>query len=422
MRGVRSTLVIEDIVLRDAKPPTAAGVMLFSGHLVLRRCRIERCKLGVVAATDRALLELEDCSVVDNEIGIQGSGWTRLVRTRIEGNDLGLTAVGEVQLIDVEATGNGVGSTADQTGAILLPDAYGFLERVTVRGNASQGVQAGIWMGRGQYTLVDCVVEDNVSTVGPSGMAFDAVRSTTLTNCTIRGNRSRGRFLSTAGLMLFRASVEAIDCTIENNDGEESGGGVCVMQGSGLRLLRTRILGNTSARQGGGLYVNESFAELTEVVIAGNVATVGGAVYTQNQGRVLFVQSTLAANRANIGAGLFLVGGTSSFLRSIIAFHAGTLPLYCEGPGAIYECTDLFGNSNDALCGTDAGGNVSVDPLFCDLDPGAGRFDIRLSTSSPVAAGACGRLGAGEAACRTTAATPVSWSEMKRRYAGGAAR
>jgi hypothetical protein len=423
MRGVRSTLVIEDVVLRDAKPPTAAGIMLFSGHLLLRRCRIERCELGVVAATDRSRLELEDCTLVGNGIAIQGGQWTRVVRTRIEGNGLGVTTTfGEVQLTDVEVIGNGIAVAAERTGAFDLSGSHGILERVTVRGNVSRGVEAGIWMSGGPFTVTDCVVEGNVSTAGTSGIAFDAVNAATLIRCTIRDNRSRGRFLSAAGLTLFRASVEVIDCTIQDNDGEESGGGVCVLQGSGLRMQRSQILGNASLRQGGGVFISESFVELTDVVIAGNAAATGGAVFTANQGRVVIVQSTLAANRANAGAAFFLTGGTSTILRSIIAFHTGSLALFCAGAPTTYDCVDVYGNSSDALCGTDAGGNVSVDPLFCDLDPSAGRYDVRLNTNSPVGSGACGRLGAGEATCTSTTATRISWSALKQQYAGGGAR
>ena len=423
MRGVRSTLVIEDIVLRDAKPPTAAGIMLFSGHLLLRRCRIERCELGVVAATDRSRLELEDCTLVGNGYAIHGGLWTRVVRTRIEGNGLGMTTTfGEVQLADVEVIGNGHGFATERTGAFDLSGSHGTLERVTVRGNASRGVEAGIWMSGGPYTLTDCVVEGNVSTAGTSGIAFSGANAATMTRCTIRDNRSRGRFLSAAGLTLYQSSVEVIDCTIQNNDGEESGGGACLMQGSGLRMQGSQILGNASLRNGGGVFVSDSFAELTDVVIAGNAAATGGAVFTSNQGRTVIVQSTLAANRANAGAAVFLSGGTSTFLRSIIAFHTGSLALYCQGAPPTYDCVDVYGNTSDALCGTDAGGNVSVNPLFCDLDPSAGRYDVRLHPSSPVSSGACGRLGAGEPTCTSTMTTRISWSALKRQYAGGTAR
>jgi hypothetical protein len=80
------------------------------------------------------------------------------------------------------------------------------------------------------------------------------------------------------------------------------------------------------------------------------------------------------------------------------------------------ECVDIHGNGQNDMCGTDAGGNLSVDPLFCSVD-GAGAFDLHLQEASPlVDVGGCGRLGALAVGCSTTRVRPETWSSIKRMY------
>jgi hypothetical protein len=50
----------------------------------------------------------------------------------------------------------------------------------------------------------------------------------------------------------------------------------------------------------------------------------------------------------------------------------------------VVSCTDIFGNAGgDALCGTDGGGNFSLDPLFC----GTAGYEFNLTDGSPCVPG-----------------------------------
>src|SRR5262249_33617076 len=82
------------------------------------------------------------------------------------------------------------------------------------------------------------------------------------------------------------------------------------------------------------------------------------------------------------GGGLSL-DATSSVTTTIIAFNHGAA---CSGSGS-FHCCDFFGNSEgNALCGTDGGGDFSVDPLFCGVDP-ARTENVFLQQGSPCAPG-----------------------------------
>ncbi len=94
--------------------------------------------------------------------------------------------------------------------------------------------------------------------------------------------------------------------------------------------------------------------------------------------------------------------------KCIISGSTAGQGIFCGSETAVVSCTNIFGNAGgDDLCGVDAEGNFSADPLFC----GTEGMEYRLTASSPCAPGnhpdgACdGELiGALAAGCGETAA------------------
>jgi len=69
-----------------------------------------------------------------------------------------------------------------------------------------------------------------------------------------------------------------------------------------------------------------------------------------------------------------------------------------EGVGSI-GCNDWFKNGAGEIEGRVPGGDLSLDPMFCNPDSG----DFRLGSTSPLAdAAGCGRIGALDAGCGVT--------------------
>lgn len=60
--------------------------------------------------------------------------------------------------------------------------------------------------------------------------------------------------------------------------------------------------------------------------------------------------------------------------------------------------------------------NRRADPLFCDLASGAVTVDERSPCVAPQAPDGCGRIGAGEAACRLTPIVETTWGKLKTRF------
>jgi len=417
---VRSLLCLEDLEIRNAQPePIGAGVLVWGGRAELRRCLLRNNVFGILSFEPvPGTMLLEDCTLLDNGAGIWGFVSTQVLRTRLEGNWLGARIIGFADLQDVEVTGSGVGWPWGEppfaSGGLILPGGVGRLQRVTVQGNHSTGGTSGIWMEEGPYELTECVSAGNRSQAGPSGIVAVRVMQLTLRSCTSRDNVSRGLYFPVAGLLADRSRVVAQGCTFENNDSGEHGGGVAAMVRSDVQLLGCRILRNRARLKGGGIYASDSQVALDSVAVLANQASGGGGGIAIDPGARITVQrSTLAGNEASGAAALFLVDGTATFEQSIVAFNLGSPALLCFGDVS-WRCSDIFGNSDAAFCGRDLGDNLFVDPAFCNFDPSAGVYDVRLQEDSPLLhIPSCGWIGASPVGCKGTLVEAATWSQVK---------
>lgn len=163
---------------------------------------------------------------------------------------------------------------------------------------------------------------------------------------------------------------------IENSCGSSGGAFIC---GYGdevcspsfydcLFLRNTAPSGGGGAISGGG---NAGYAILRRSVFGGNEASYGGAVRL-SAGTVTVDSCTFAYNEATTGGGLYASGSEKNIDNSIIAFSTEGRAIHCSGGGsAQLTCCDVYGNAggdwNGCIAGQDLiGGNLSVDPIFCD--------------------------------------------------------
>jgi hypothetical protein len=153
---------------------------------------------------------------------------------------------------------------------------------------------------------------------------------------------------------------------------------------------RTTIRGNVmfGNRSAGGAAIAAEFA--TGLVIRNNtiIDSRGGlAVLVHDLQQAVLENNLVAFNRA---------GGISFALSDISV-----------------SCNNSFGNAGPQYQQTPPAGNVSVDPLLCDLDGG----DYHLQWASPglpANSGGCGLVGAlGFGGCGSVAVEPMSWGSLK---------
>ena len=254
--------------------------------------------------------------------------------------------------------------------------------------------------------VIDCVIDGNEAPSG-AGVFIRNGSDAYLSGCTISNNTINANYGQGGGLFIGDSDPTLINCEISGNASLGNGGGVAYQLGAGGSMIACTVTGNTLDLDyvyGAGVAVDSSEPVLEGCVIAGNVCT---ASYAECAGvHALFSPSptllrcTVADNQvgsAAVAAGVMAQWGSApSIQECIIASNLGGAGLYCDGATPEVSCTDVYGNGDDTICGTDGGGNLSVDPRFC----AAG--DYRLSSGSPCASVCGGVIGALPADCGYT--------------------
>ena len=237
-----------------------------------------------------------------------------------------------------------------------------------------------------------CVFDSNSAATAYGGAIF-ALQSNglTITDCDFTRN-----YGNTGGAaLIWNTPATVSSCLFSQNSAATDGGGLYVDDSMPLHVDDCRISDN-SAPRGGGIFLLEGPATITQCVITDNTGTSsGGAVYNL-RGSLNMDECTLYGNDASAGGGIFAEGtSTNSLTNTIIGFSPQGEAIGCSGAGTNLSCCDLYGNAGGDWVGCIAGqdtsdGNLSVDPYFCDADGG----DLRLGSDSRCLHTACGRIGA----------------------------
>lgn len=202
------------------------------------------------------------------------------------------------------------------------------------------------------------------------------------TNNVARGEIASGGGVFCVDTVVYYGRFEGNLC--ESRGGLSSGAGISALRG---QVINTHFVDNQAtstvgAAAGGGLHCDGSNVERclflsNSAMAAGNWGR-GGGICAGGNTRIS--NSVLIGNE---GGGIAAGSGVS--ISTALVY--GNMPVACHG-GATWSCSVLFRNEGgDAICGTDGGGNVAADPLFCWYDP----LDCYLRCNE-VCHGSCGTL------------------------------
>ncbi len=303
------------------------------------------------------------------------------------------------------------GAYADMFGAAILlrnVDSTVLLDGLRIYDNTDGGI---ICINNADPVISNCVIEGNAAKQG-GGIAIEETSDPLVSYCTITANQAP----SGAGIFIRSGCTATIEyCTIEDNHITENwgnGGGISV-QNSDATINECTIIGNSTLGHGGGvaffqsatgslensliqnnycsnewgsgggISTDASNPTISNCVIAGNY---GSGAYTEGGGiDIQFIPSPTITNCSiiNNAGGPSAIGGgisiqwsaTPIIERCIIAGSTSGQGLYCISATPVVSCCDIFDNAGgDAGCGTDGGGNFSLDPGFCNaiggLNPG----------------------------------------------------
>jgi len=301
-------------------------------------------------------------------------------------------------------------------GIICINEASPVMRRVDFIGNyAKQG--GGLALEENSHAQVtDCYFYDNSA---PSGGAIFIRQNSnaTLTGCELDANFVDSPYTAGGGLTVNASSPTISDCVFTNNVTQGTGGGVAFINGAGGVMEDCVLSGNDAAFAnyggGGGISVESSTPIIRRCLIVENTSsgysTDGGGMYLlfaspTIENCTIAYNSTSATGTA--GGIACLYSGTPIIDKCIIANSTVGAGITCGGATPTISCTDVWGNAGgDALCGTDGGGNFSLDPMFClnaevpynlqNASPcapgnhpaGAGTCDDALIGSNPVGCG-----------------------------------
>jgi hypothetical protein len=104
--------------------------------------------------------------------------------------------------------------------------------------------------------------------------------------------------------------------------------------------------------------------------------------------------------------------------NNIIAFSTQGAGIHCKDVGTVpvLSCNDILGNAGgDAICGTDAGDNMSMDPQSCGT-LGSGNYGLQSDSPCTPANPTCGQVGALDVDCGAVSTEQRSWGAIKFLY------
>ncbi len=249
------------------------------------------------------------------------------------------------------------------------------LDGFTIVGGNSGDVGGGILIEDDSTVVIrGCTITLSYALASGGGAFCEAGSLPVFRNCIFTGNKAA----STGGGMRSEAPALLLNCTFTGNKAG-SGAGVCVAEIEDVQMINCRLDDNTclggdaEPGSGGGLFVHNGTATLTNCLVTNNNAlVVGGGIFTRG-GEVACTNCTIADNEADgittIGGGIF--SDTTLVLVNCIVWNnaADTDPQVSPASGATVTYTDVM----DGYTGM---GNVDDAPLFV----GSGDYHLQCGT------------------------------------------
>jgi hypothetical protein len=347
-------------------------------------------------------------------------------------------AVGATWVVD--PTGQG-----DFTSIKLAINAASMFDTILVRpGNYQEELRiiaghSGMVL-RGDGAAADVVVQADTLAVGiwdtdpavrlenltiSGGDMFGGIRTQSaraeIRGCVITANNGPGGCHGVGGGVQAVSGSDILieGCTIEENHGWESPGGVIIW--SSRADIRGNVFRNNSACYGGAIEMyhceGSGVSVIEDNLFVGNTADVwGGGMFNVDSSPVVR-RNTFVANGATVKPAIWVLGGKPEIDHNIIA--GSELAVYCFAYTGYPPSLPVIGENicwsiaDTAITNCDPSADpLIVDPLFCDSLAG----DFRVCADSPAVLGEeliFGALGVGCPKCGDTPVKPASWGFLK---------
>ena len=147
-----------------------------------------------------------------------------------------------------------------------------------INNNTATSYGGGIFAYNGVKVRADGAdISGNKATGNGGGVyVYDATSSLTASNGTVFRENSGYRG---GGIFSSGGTVTVEDSTFEKNTATDDGGAIAATQNSSLTVRNSKVLENKAADTAGGILAEKSTLEVTDSIIDGNRASVGGGLY-----------------------------------------------------------------------------------------------------------------------------------------------
>lgn len=183
----------------------------------------------------------------------------------------------KLELVDTKVNSNGDANTVmggglyAAQGVVLNAKNTKFLDNT-----AKSGGGILLW-SNSSADLNNSEVSGNKATGNGGGVyIWDSTCSLTTSNGTVFRENSGYRG---GGIFSSGGTVTVEDSTFEKNTATDDGGAIAATQNSSLTVRNSKVLENKAADTAGGILAEKSTLEVTDSIIDGNRASVGGGLY-----------------------------------------------------------------------------------------------------------------------------------------------
>ena len=183
----------------------------------------------------------------------------------------------KLELVDTKVNNNGDASTVMGGGIYAASGVTVTSKNTKFLGNTANTAGGILLYLNSSADLDNSEVSGNKVTGNGGGVCvYDATCSLTTSNGTVFRENSGYRG---GGIFSSGGTVTVEDSTFEKNTATDDGGAIAATQNSSLTVRSSKVLENKAADTAGGILAEKSTLEVTDSIIDGNRASLGGGLY-----------------------------------------------------------------------------------------------------------------------------------------------
>lgn len=183
----------------------------------------------------------------------------------------------KLELVDTKVNNNGDATTVMGGGIYAAQGVVLNAENTKLLDNTANSGGGILLWSNSSADLNNSEVSGNKATGNGGGVyVYDATCSLTASNGTVFRENSGYRG---GGIFSSGGTVTAEDSTFEKNTATDDGGAIAATQNSSLTVRNSKVLENKAADTAGGILAEKSTLEVTDSIIDGNRASLGGGLY-----------------------------------------------------------------------------------------------------------------------------------------------